>query len=160
MNAALEQELKDAVAKHLPQAVGEALQARLKQADADAARVESQKSLLGELRGQIDELNKQVRAQKDEISKHIALASREAAVDLRERAAEVSMLTIKLEAANGNTTFARDVAMGLVRNTDFRRTVFDSEYSSTPIIPTGASHQSGTANGNSSRNSTIEETTK
>ena len=154
MNTALDQDLKEAIGKHLPQAAGELLQERLKQADADAATVVTQKERLDNLLGQVRELEAKLRTVNEELGKHKALDKREEEISARERNAEIAMLRVQLEAANTNTQFAKDVALGLVRNTEYRRSVFDSETTSTPIIPEGASYQSGTANGNSSRSTT------
>ena len=157
MNTALDQDLKEAIGKHLPQAAGELLQERLKQADADAAMVVTQKERLDNLLGQIRDLEGKLNAANEELKKHGALATREAAVAEKERNAEIAALKVQLEAANSNTQFAKDVALGLVRNTEFRRNVFDSESTSTPIIPEGFGYQSGTACGSASR--TVSDTT-
>lgn len=157
MTSALEQEMKEAIGKHLPQAVGDVLQERLKQAYADAAMVVTQKERLDNLIGQIRDLEGKLNAANEELKKHGALATREAAVAEKERNAEIAALKVQLEAANGNTQFAKDVALGLVRNTEFRRNVFDSESTSTPIIPEGSGYQAGTACGSASR--TVSDTT-
>lgn len=157
MTSALEQEMKEAIGKHLPQAVGDVLQERLKQADADAAMVVTQKERLDNLVGQIRDLEGKLNAANEELKKHGALATREAAVAEKERNAEIAALKVQLEAANSNTQFAKDVALGLVRNTEFRRNVFDSESTSTPIIPEGSGYQAGTACGSASR--TVSDTT-
>ena len=160
MNAALEAEMKEAIGKHLPQAVGDVLQDRLKKADADAALVVSQKERLDNLLEQIRELEAKVSAANKELEKHGALAAREAAVAEKERLADIAALKVQLEAAQGNTEFAKEVALGLVRNSEFRRQVFDNHYTQEPIVPAGSSYQSGTANGSSNRNTTVEESTK
>ena len=157
MSTALDQDLKEAIGKHLPQAAGELLQERLKQADVDAALVVTQKERLDNLLGQVRELEAKLRTANEELGKHKALDKREEEISTRERNAEIAMLKVQLEAANGNTQFAKDIALGLVRNTEYRRNVFDSESTSTPIIPEGSSYQSGTACGSASR--TVSDTT-
>ena len=134
MTTGIENDLKELLTKHLPQATSDALQERLRQADADKATVERQKEQISGLNTQIKELQAQFNNASDELKKHGALATREAAVAEKERNADIAALKVQLEAAQGNTQFAKDVAMGLVRNTEFRRHVFDSENRSEPLL--------------------------
>lgn len=157
MSASLETEMKEAIGKHLPQAVGDVLQERLKQADIDAATVERQKEQVATLIAKMAELEAKLRTANEEVGKHIALNKREEEISTRERNAEIASLKVELEASRGNTKFAQEVAMGLVRNTEYRRNVFDNENTSTPIIPEGSGYQAGSACGSANR--TVSDTT-
>lgn len=160
MSEIIETEIKDAIGKHLPQQVSEVLQERLKQADIDATTIVTQKDKLGSLAAKVSDLEAQLRTANEELKKHGALAVREAAVVEKERNADIAALKVQLEASQGNTAFAKELALGLVRNTEFRRQVFDNHYTQEPIIPPGSTYQSGTANGSSNRNTIVDETTK
>lgn len=160
MNDAFEVEIKEAISKHLPQAVGDVLQERLKKADLDAQQIEKYRALLDEQRVIHASDIKTIATLQEELQKHTALAKREEAIAIRERNAEILELKTKLEAANANSVFARDVALGLVRNIEYRRSVFDSEDRSEPIIPPGSSYQQGTANSHNTRTTTTDSVAK
>ena len=159
-DATMQQELKDLITKHLPQATSDALQARLRQADTDAELVVTQKARLDTLIEQIRDLESKLSAANTALNNHKALDKREVELAERERVLEITLLKQQLESANTNTQFARDVAMGLVRNTEYRRTALNSEFRSEPIIPPGSSYQAGSATTNSNTNSTVEEIAK
>ena len=165
MTTGIESDLKELLTKHLPQATSDALQAtsdalqeRLRQADADKITVERQKEQISGLNTQIKDLQAQVNTATEELKKHDALAAREAAVSEKERNADIAALKVQLEAAQGNTQFAKDVALGLVRNSEFRRTVYDNENRSDPIIPPGATYPQGSANSTVSRSTNTTDT--
>lgn len=160
MSEAIAAEIKEAIGKHLPQQVSDVLQERLKQADIDAATVVTQKDKLGSLVAKVSDLEANLRTANEELKKHGELAAREAAVAEKERNAEITALKVQLEASQGNTAFAKELALGLVRNSEFRRQVFDNHYTQEPIIPPGSNYQSGTATSSSNRNTTVKESTK
>lgn len=129
----IEQEIKDAVSKHLPQALGEALQLRLKKADEDAQSVTRLQSDIETIRRANMTLLNEVDSLKEQMHKHASLAAREAAVAKREHDADLAELRVQLEAAKGNGQFARDVAMGLVRNIEYRQAVMRAENGMVPM---------------------------
>lgn len=158
MNAALEKDLQEALTKHLPQATSDALQERLRQADVDAATVVRQKEQLTTLNTQLNDLQNKLDIAKEELKKHGELSARETAVAEKERNADIAALKVQLEASQSNTKFAQDVAMGLVRNTEYRRNAFDGESRSEPMLSADRSYQTGTANTSSSRTSNTTDT--
>lgn len=131
------QEVHEAIVRNLPQAVGATLQERLKKADADAAELVRAQSLNAELARKVDEANAKILQQMEQLKKHQALDAREAAVAERERSAELAEMRIKLEAAAGNAQFAREVALGLVRNTEYRHSIFESQTNRALAVPQG-----------------------
>jgi len=134
---AITQEIQDAIARNLPQAVGDALQKRLRQADSDAASIVELRSTIEANKSVIARLNDRVASLDSDLSAHKNLAEREAAVAERERNANVAELQIKLAAAASNAEFARSVAMGLVRNTEYRQSVFESHTNRAMPVPQG-----------------------
>jgi len=147
----IEHELKDIIAKNLPQAVGEELQKRLQQADADVRELASLKERLEIRNKTIAELNETVIQLRDQLSKHVDIDVREAEVSKRERNAEIEALKVQLAASQGNTQFAQNVALGLVRNVEYRNSVFGSSNKSEPIVRDG--YQTGTSNTSENSNS-------
>ena len=122
-----EQELQEVLKKNLPQHVGDTLKARLEQADKDEKTVKT-------LEGTISNLNKEISEFKDIIRKYQklderyeALNSREKELETKERNLEIETLKYQLQSEKDKTAFSQKVASGLVRNTEYRKTIFDSE---------------------------------
>jgi len=133
----IEQDIKDAVAKHLPQTLGEELQKRLKRADEDALKLKSTEDHASLIAKELSAANAKITELEQRLGRHLALSEREQAVVERERNAEIADLKFKLESANSNTQFARDVALGLVRNAEYRETVHQSASRSDPVVQNG-----------------------
>lgn len=133
----LTNELQEAINKNLPSMMRAELVKRLEQADEDKRKVEqlthSNQSLLGDFRLAQAEAD----ALRADLKKHEKLAVREAAVAEAERGLEVRMLKHQLEVSDDNVKFARDVAMGLVRNTEFKRDVFTTQNNRAIPVPQG-----------------------
>lgn len=115
------------VQKHLSNEAGTTLKAILEKAEKDAALVESQKTTITNLQGDVNRLN-------ETLSKHSYLATREAAVKTREDEVakketnqKIAELTYQLESEKDKTSFAKSVALGLVRNVEYRKNIHDSE---------------------------------
>lgn len=136
----MEKEILEIISKNLPAQVGDTLKQRLEQATY--------------LEGKVKELeNEKVRQAQlittlqTEASKHQAISVREANVSAREEKVykeEVEMriktLEVQLAAAAEKTQFAKDVALGLVRNIEYRKEAFghtsetrDNQYGGTNI---------------------------
>lgn len=122
----MQTEINEIIAKNMPQAVGDELRKRLEQADRDAILLKTAVANQEAQRVEIASLKEQLSAHATKLSLHDDLATREAEVAARERGAENQALRIELEAHKGNAQFARDVALGLVRNTEFRNSVHES----------------------------------
>lgn len=151
----IESDLKEVINKSLPQAVGETLRKRLEQADQDAATVIDLNERIATYRKEIAALQATLTQLRTDLDQHGALAIREKAVADRERLAELVELKTQIAAEKGNAEFARSVAMGLVRNTEYRHSVFES--SNTPIVKdTGGGYQS-IEHPNSTRSVTTEQ---
>lgn len=138
----IEQDLQEVINKNLPQAAGELLQQRLAQADRDAARVKDLETTRDKNAERIGQLDKQVSELRAKLAEHEAIDVREAAVAARENAAEIEALKVQLAAAHTNTAFAKDIALGLVRNVEYRSSVFSNGYQNEPIMKDG--YQVGT----------------
>ena len=110
----MEQEIKEAIEKSLPKQVGEVLRQRLEKAELDATKV---KHLLAE--------NQQLkRAEQDfkelrEGFKELA-AGREA-LEAEKQEFEIRKVKHELQVQTEKTVFVQDVALGLVRNVEYRR---------------------------------------
>lgn len=144
--------INEIISNQLPAQVGAVLKSRLEQADVLENENRELKLEIGAKQQKIAELEA-------EVSKHLSISNREsdltkkeADISERERNAEIEALKMKLECSESNTKFARDVALGLVRNTSYRKNIFDSEVIGQPVTdgnghvyyptPTSKSHLS------------------
>lgn len=123
----MEKEFEEIIKKNLPAQVGEVLKTRLEQADRDATQVKQQEELLK--KKDLANLNLQQR-----IDEYVAYDVRNASLDGREkiiqekeRNLEIETLKFQLSAEKEKTDFSKQVALGLVRNMEYRKTVFDNE---------------------------------
>lgn len=121
------QEIKAIIEKNLPAEVSTVLQERLKQADRDADEVKH-------LNGEIKSYQKEVQRFKALIIEYQAFDQRNAALDQREidlkkieHDLDLSILRGQIAAEKEKVEFTKSIALGLVRNTNYRKSIFDSE---------------------------------
>lgn len=123
----METEIKAIIEKNLPAQVGDVLKLRLEQAEKDVVKVKQQEEALQSKNVTITGLEKQVADYKKFDERNATLEAREKAVADGERNLKVATLEFQLTAEKEKTQFSKDVALGLVRNTEFRKHIFDSE---------------------------------
>ena len=123
----MEQEMQEVIKKNLPQHVGEVLKQRLEKAECDAVEVK-------ELSRQLDKKNDLIKKLEESIFNYNKLDDRNAALEAREKAVaeketkqKIAELEYQIHNEKDKSQFAKDVALGLVRNIEFRRNVFDTE---------------------------------
>lgn len=123
-------EINEIIKKNLPAQVGDVLKQRLEQAEVDAVKVQ-------ELTAKVAERDAIIKDQKDKLSKYATfdeissgLTAREEALKISETNFKVSVLEYQLQSEKDKTDFAKNVALGLVRNTEYRRTLSDNKSSS------------------------------
>jgi hypothetical protein len=119
-------EIKAIIEKNLPAQVGEVLKQRLEQAEKDAATVSFQADSLRQKDRDITALEERtIEYQKFDI-RNAELEKREKILEQTERNLKIEKLTYELTAERDKTQFTKDVALGLVRNIEYRKTVFDA----------------------------------
>ncbi len=123
----MEKEINDIIKKNLPAEVGSILKQRLEQAETDAETVESQKRQLKENSARFSDLNEQILAYQKLDERNSKLEERERAVENKERSLEIETLKYQLASEKDKTDFSHKVALGLVRNVEYRKNIFDSE---------------------------------
>lgn len=129
----LEKELQASIKKNLPQQVGDILKQRLEQADKDAKKAEELASKLIERNKEVEELEETIRDYKQFDVRNGLLDSLEKEL-IRERdRLDIEKLTYQLQSEKDKTTFSQNLAMGLVRNTEYKKTIFDSESGGQPF---------------------------
>jgi hypothetical protein len=123
----LEKELQESIKKNLPQQVGETLKLRLDQADADAKQVQSLEKLSLQLSKDLTEAHVKIEEYKLLDKRNSELDSRQKSLEKEERNLQLQRLTYELQAEKDKTEFTKSVALGLVRNLEYRKNTFDNE---------------------------------
>lgn len=121
------QKLEELIAKNLPEQTGATLRKVLEKAEKDAKEVERLSKLAEEQTTTIDKLNSRLRSQEELDKLAQDLAAKEKEIDDKIYKQELFELTTKLAAETSKTVHATNVAMGLVRNSVYRKSMFDSE---------------------------------
>jgi hypothetical protein len=145
----LEKEIKAAIEANLPAQVGDVLKEKLLQADRDAANVRTITEELYKLRGDLNDRDAKLSEYSKFDARNDELDKREEDLGLKVRLSVINELNYKLEAEKDKTTFVKELAMGLVRNTEYRRELFDSQSKPVNVDQYGNQHYA-----NSTQNST------
>jgi len=158
MNDQLNKDIKAAIAKSLPAALAEELQQVLKEGT-DAI------GLVAVLQNSVTHQDNVIKELENKLCLHNKLSDREKAVATKEQAvleaernAKVVSLEVQLEAQKSMTKFAQDLAMGLVRNTEYRKSVFDSETKNVPFMGPGGYMMNQAVNNTKALNENTEAT--
>lgn len=123
----MEQEIQEIIKKNLPAQVGEILQKRLEQAESDYRSLQNLKEKMLSLDEQIIRLNEEISKYKAFDSRNSLLEIREKLVSEQERNLKIETLEFQLQAEKEKTQFSKDVALGLVRNTEYKRSFMDNK---------------------------------
>jgi len=123
----LQSDIAAAIENNMPQAVGQHLQKLLKEAETNTKIVKTQQD-------DITRLRKEVETRDEHLKKHGSLEDREARVtnreDIvseRERVIDITLLEIRLEESDMRAETTFKLVDKLVRNTVFKKTIFDNE---------------------------------
>lgn len=133
----MEQEFKAIIEKNLPAQVGDVLKKRLEQADNDAVKIKQLEEQLVNRNQHVIKLEATIADYKKFDERNAALEAREKACDIQERDLKVKTLEYQLQTEKEKTQFSKDVALGLVRNLEYRKNIFDSENQSGYNGPNG-----------------------
>jgi hypothetical protein len=123
----LEQEIQKVIESSLPAQVGDVLKKRLEQADKDAVEVKSLTKQLATVRGDVNDREAQLSEYSKYDTRNRELDKREEDLNLKVRLSVINELQYQLESEKDKTTFTKELAMGLVRNTEYRRELFDNQ---------------------------------
>lgn len=136
-----EQEIQEVIKKNLPQHVGETLKTRLEQADKDAKSVKELTVRIDTLNQEVMKANEKIETYKEFDLRNGLLDSREKELETEKNKIELEKLKYQLQSEKDKTAFSQNLAMGLVRNTEYKKTIFDSESGGMPFVDSnGISH--------------------
>jgi DNA repair exonuclease SbcCD ATPase subunit len=122
----MEAEFTAIIEKNLPAQVGDVLKKRLDQANNDASKVKQLEEQLGNRNQHVTKLEAQIADYKKFDERNSAIEAREKACDTYERDLKVKTLEYQLQSEREKTQFSKEVALGLVRNTEYTKKVFDT----------------------------------
>ena len=123
----LKKELNAIIKRSLPQHVGETLRKRLEQADKDEEENKSLKEELAENYEKISEQRSIIEEYKKFDERNKDLNRREKELEAGLIKLEIETLKYQLETEKEKTDFTKSIALGLVRNTQYKKTIFDTE---------------------------------
>lgn len=119
--------LKEVIEKNLPKQTGEVLQQRLAQADKAEFELKEAEKQIEKMRLTIEGNNNTISQLSDLKLTKAKLDAQAAELDKKQNQLKVDELTYQLAAEKEKTAFAKEVALGLVRNIEYRKDVFDNE---------------------------------
>lgn len=123
----MEIEIKTIIEKHLPSQVGDVLKKTLEQAEKDAIKVNQQEQSLINKNHTITELEKEIAKYQKFDERNATLEAREKTVSDGERNLKISTLEFQIQCEREKAEFSKQVALGLVRNTEYRKNIFDNQ---------------------------------
>ena len=126
----MENEIKDIINKNLPAQVGDLLKARLEQAVKDAETVKGLEQALERREKDIIALNLKIEDYKKLNYTAESLKDKDEKLKERERLLELTLLKLQLEEANKRSDIVINFTNNLVRNTSFRKSVFENQNTS------------------------------
>jgi non-canonical purine NTP pyrophosphatase (RdgB/HAM1 family) len=117
-------EINKAIEKDLPNQVGENLRKMLEQGKQDAEKVIQLNRVNLNQSETITRHEETIKEYQKLDARNAELEAREKAVKDKEIQQKIDELTYQLAAEKDKTTFSQNVAMGLVRNTEYRKAIF------------------------------------
>lgn len=127
------EEIKSIIEKNLPAQVGESLKKVLEQGKKDAESVKSLNDQIQKLVLNVNEKEKRISEYQKFDDRNAKLDERESQLAERERNMTITQLRMELVAEKEKSDFAKSVAMGLVRNAEYRRSLWESKDSPTSM---------------------------
>lgn len=118
-------EINEIIKKNLPAQVGDMLQERLKIADDSEKTIPSLNDQINKLLKTVSELESRLCSQKEIDQKIFESDTKKKQLEQDITKFDIGKLTYKLEAEQEKTAFAKEVALGLVRNIEYRRVLSD-----------------------------------
>ena len=106
-----------------------ALKNKLEQAEKDATELATLKQAHEKLQKEKLSLDDELKQHKSIDEKLAEIETKTQEIEAREKKVVIDELKYQLAAEKEKTQFIRDIGMGLVRNVEYRKNVFDSEHS-------------------------------
>lgn len=120
-------EIRLLIEKDMPAQIGKTLRGMLEQAELDAETVKKQADQIEKLKRTIESDGKTIRAYHAFDERNEKLNERQFILDQKERQLEIDMLKYQLAAEKDKVKFSQELAMGLVRNIEYRESLYDNK---------------------------------
>lgn len=120
----IEKELQELITKNLPAQVGNELQKVLAKGKKDAEEVERLTKIIEDKEETIRIQSSNNTMLQEKLNKAGDIEAREKAVAEAERNIKIKQLEYELKAEQDKTTFAQNVALGLVKNVEYKSSVY------------------------------------
>jgi hypothetical protein len=137
-NITMKDEIRKILEKELSAEAGSVLKAVLEQGELDAANLKDLEKKHQVVMAEKSDLEQRLNVYKSCDIRNAGLEAREKALELKERDVEIDILKLQLAVEKEKTEFVRGVSMGLVRNIEYRKSVFENEH--TPSHNNNAGH--------------------
>lgn len=123
----MKEEIQEIIKKNLPQQVGETLKARLEEADQLEIKLRQVEEKIKNLSLSEGFLREELSKYRKLDERNSTLESREKELETKERNLEIETLKYQLQSEKDKIEFTKSIAQGLVRNTEYRKQVYDSD---------------------------------
>lgn len=120
-------EIKAIIEKNLPAEVGTTLKTVLEKAAQDAETVKLQVQRINTLEQGVLKQEETIKNYQKQDERNAKLGEREKIVSEKERNLEIETLKFQLAAEKEKTSFSKEVALGLVRNIEYRNHIYDTQ---------------------------------
>ncbi|MGK0464812.1 hypothetical protein [Clostridium sp.] len=137
MKNKITEEIQQSIEKNLPQQVGVILQKRLKKADETEEAYNLLQTKYSQKCTEFSTSQIKVGELQSQLRTHKSITLRENEVREKEIVMEVNILKYKLEAETDKTKHSRELVMGLVRNTTYKKDVFANQNTMGQSTPDG-----------------------
>lgn len=154
----LEEKFSKLIKEELPGKVGKELQEVLLQAEKDAKELEECKEYNKQLIKEKESLKFKISELNAQIDSKAVFEAKLTNLEERERDLKVTQLELQLGEANKRADMVKEFTSGLVRNTVFKRNIFDSENKNVPYVDQYGNSQTHYVNNTKNLNETSEET--
>lgn len=122
----IETEIKSIIEKNLPAQIGDVLKKTLEQAEKDAIKVKQLEEHIINKNLNISKLENKISKYEKFNERNLALKGKEKFIIEKERSLKIELLEFKLDIEKEKTDFTKLIALGLVKNLEYRRTLFNN----------------------------------
>lgn len=131
----LTKEYTDIIEKHLPAQVGNVLQSVLKEGETNKTKIVDLQKRISDLEDLLTKARSEISLYESKQHLYNDLTVKASKLEEDQRKLQLDSLTYQLQAEKDKTNFCKEISLGLVRNVEFRKTVFNSR--SEPVTQNG-----------------------
>lgn len=130
----LQEEIKKIIEKDLPNTVGQILQKQLKLGEENANTVIELLKRNKDLTKDLKDYTEDIKYLNQQLAEHKKIDIKLKELEEKERNLKLILLEDQLKSEKDKVQFSKDVALGLVRNTQYKSTIFDQHCKMVPML--------------------------